>query len=137
MSLSFVPVSALLTFGSSELAQWLWSGILQRSLNTAAAFRNSAPRRRDSKKIGGPNGLSRNQAFFDPASWGGRDCLLEVDIDVVRALRDRIGDESILSFVSLEFSTRAEAALRELGVQEATETNGWYIFKTLLNMLYP
>ena len=120
-----------------ELAQWLWPAILQRSLNAAASFRNGVKRRKDKKKEGGPNGLSRNDAFDNPEKWGGRNCLLPVDPSVVKATRDEIGDATILDFVSREFSKRAEAAFSKLGIQEATEANGWFVFKALFKELYP
>ena len=121
-----------------ELARWLWPKILQKSLNAACAFRNSAKRRKDKKKTGGPNGLSRDDAFNHPEKWGGRDCLLPVDRDVVKAIRDKICvDGSIFDFVSKDFAERAEAAFGQLGVQEATPQNGWHIFKDILSILYP
>lgn len=45
-------------------------------------FRNDARMRTDNDKIG-PSGMSRNEAFSLPEQWGGCDCLLLVDVNVI------------------------------------------------------
>jgi len=56
----------------------------------------------------GPSGMSRSEAFSMPENWGGRDGLLPVDVNVVRELKEVMGGDDILEFVSEEFSERAQ-----------------------------
>jgi hypothetical protein len=71
-------------------------------------FRNAARMRKIKDKVG-PSGMSRDYAFSVPESWGGRDCLLPVDVSVVRELKEALGGDALLKFVSPEFSARAQA----------------------------
>ena len=46
--------------------------------------------RKDNEKEG-PSGMSQNEAFSLPENWGGRDCLLKVDVAVIRELKEAMG----------------------------------------------
>jgi len=97
------PLPLLLTvFWTSELVQWLWPKLLRKSLKEFMDFRNGTRMRKDNDKAG-PSGMSRNEAFSLPESWGGRNCLLKVDIAVIRELKEAMGGDDILAFVSLSF----------------------------------
>lgn len=86
----------------SELVQWLWHKFLQKSLKEFMDFINGARMHKDNKKEG-LSGMSQNEAFSLPESWGGHNCFLEVDKAIVRELKEAIGGEKILDFVSVEF----------------------------------
>lgn len=92
--------------------------------------------RKDTEKAG-PSGMSRNEAFSLPQNWGGRDCLLPVNRDVVHELKEAMGGDQILEFVSREFSERAEVAYNSLEVMNLTIENVWYIFGELYPLLFP
>jgi hypothetical protein len=91
---------------------------------------------RDNSKAG-PSGLSRNDAFSLPSRWGGKNCLLPIqNLDVIRELKEAMGGESLLHFVTPDFAACAERAYEQLSVTELTMQNVWYIFKALLPLVY-
>jgi hypothetical protein len=98
-------------------------------------FRNGVCIRKDRNKPG-PSGMSRNDAFSLPSSWGGRNCLLPVDVDIIREIKVAMGGDSILDFVPAEFSQQAQAAFDFLGISELTYQNVWSVFEAMLPLLY-
>jgi hypothetical protein len=79
----------------------------------------------------GPSGMSRDHAFMFPESWGGCNCLLPVDISVIRELKESLGGDALLDFVSTEFSIHAQMAYNSLNISELTFENVWAIFTNL------
>ena len=91
--------------------------------------------RKDNEKEG-PFGMSRNEAFSLPENWGGRDCLLKVDVAVIRELKEAMGGDEMLEFVSAEFSQRAQAAYDTLGVVDLDLENVWHVFCDLYPLIF-
>jgi hypothetical protein len=91
--------------------------------------------RKDNEKEG-PSGMSRNEAFSLPESWGGRDCLLKVDTAVIHELKEAMGGNDILEFVSAEFSQRAQVAYDTLGVMDLSLENVWHVFHVLYPLVF-
>lgn len=91
--------------------------------------------RKDNEKAG-PSGMSRNEAFSLPANWGGRNCLLEVDMTVIRELKVAMGGDEILEFVSADFSQQAQAAYDTLGINDLNIENVWYVFADLCQLMF-
>ena len=84
--------------------------------------------------------MSRNEAYSLPHTWGGRQCLLEVDLDVVREIKDFIsGGEDMFRFplVTAEFEQEAEKVYQSLHIQDLSLNNVWNIFSTMLYLLFP
>lgn len=100
------------------------------------AFRDALPMRKQKEKPG-PSGMSRNDAFALPEKWSGRNCLIEVDVDVVREIKAAMGGDELLEFVPQEFRERAEAAYATLHVTQLTFDNVWHVFKFLLPLILP
>lgn len=98
--------------------------------------RNSFVSRRDANKPG-PSGMSRNDAFSQPERWGGKNCLLPVDVSIVQEIKEAMGGDSILEFVTPEFSERAQAAYDSLGVMDLNTENVWHVFRDLLPLVFP
>ena len=98
-------------------------------------FRNGVRMRNDNEKVG-PSGMSRNEAFSLPESWGGRNCLLEVDLAVIRELKEAMGGDEILEFVGAEFSQRAQAAYDTLGIMDLNLENVWHVFSDLYPLVF-
>ena len=92
--------------------------------------------RKDNSKPG-PSGMSRNAAFSMPERWGGWNCLLPIDVAVIREIKEVMGGDEILEFVSREFLEHAEAAYESLHVQDLTFENVWPIFKELIPLVFP
>lgn len=67
-----------------ELCRWLWAKLLQATLAQFLQERNSFKSRKDNNKAG-PSGMSRNTAFSMPEEWGGKNCLLPVDVAVIHS----------------------------------------------------
>ncbi|RXW23239.1 hypothetical protein EST38_g2615 [Candolleomyces aberdarensis] len=120
-----------------NLSRWLWSFVFQQGLDKAVAFLNAKKMRLDRDKPG-PSGISRDDAFRYPSRWGGRDDLLiQVDCDVVSAMRDEIYEEGLLSFVDSDFAMRAHNALKRLNLtlEQVTVENAWVVFTQLLPLM--
>jgi hypothetical protein len=100
------------------------------------ATRNAARMRKDKLKAG-PSGMSRDQAFSFPERWGGRDCLLPVDVDVIRTIKMEIGGDDLLEFVSAEFAAHAQAVYDTLGISELTFENVWAVFTQMYPLVFP
>ena len=78
-------------------------------------FRNGARMQKDND-IPGPSGMSQNEAFSLLESWGGRNCLLEVDMAVVQELKKAMGGDEILEFVSADFAQHAHKPQSPRGI---------------------
>lgn len=98
-------------------------------------FCNGVKMRKDKEKAG-PLGMSRNEAFSLPQNWGGRNCLLLVDVEVICQLKEAMGGDEVLEFVSAEFSAHAQAAFDTLGIADLNATNVWYVFRDLYPLVY-
>jgi hypothetical protein len=120
----------------SALCQWLWPYFLQADLDKQMDFRNGVRMRLDNLKAG-PSGMSRNAAFSLPESWGGRNCLLPVDVAVVREIKAAMGGDALLNFVSPGYSARAQVVYNGLCISELTLENIWQVFGTMMPLMYP
>ena len=99
-------------------------------------FRNGARMRKDNNKPG-PSGVSRNEAFALPENWGGRNCLIPVDIEVIKEIKVAMGGDQVLSFVSAEFAQLAQNAYGTLHVSQLKFDNVWAVFTALLPIVFP
>lgn len=129
-----IPRKCLTMQYDSTLCQWLWPKLLQKVTNEFMESRNAYRSRKDSKKPG-PSGMSRNVAFSLPQSWGGRDCLLPVDCEVIRQIKEEMGGDDILAFVDHEYAARAEVAYSSLGIADLNFNNVWSVFSAMLEIL--
>ena len=123
----------------SQLVQWLWPKLLRKIAGEFMESRNSYKSRRDNTKPG-PSGMSRNEAYSLPHKWGGQQCLLDVDLDVVREIKDFISNgEDLFRFplVTVEFEKAAEDAYETLHIQDLSLTNVWNVFTMMLPLLFP
>jgi hypothetical protein len=92
---------------------------------------------RTNKSKHGPSGISRNEAFSLRSSWGGRNCLLPVDVKVIREIKETMGGDALLEFTTAEFSERAQAAYDTLNISQLNAENIWYIFRALYPLVFP
>jgi hypothetical protein len=98
-------------------------------------FRNGCTVRKNTEKPG-PSGMSRNHAFSLPAEWGGKDCLLKVDVKVIKAMKEDMGGDGLIAFSTPEFSARAQAAYDTLAIVELTQENVWSVFTLMLPLVF-
>lgn len=114
--------------------QWLWPTFIQSELDHLRARLNNHPTRFDrAKKL--PSGVSPNVAIALADEYGGENCLLPVDLTVIRHLKESIGGEGLIRFVDVEFACSAEAAFRTLGIDKITADNIWHVFTEMLPLL--
>ena len=66
------------------------------------------------------------------ASYGGENCLQDVDVNVVRVLAEEIGGADLVRFVSVEYAAHAEGVLARLGIATVTLENIWTVFTAML-----
>lgn len=119
----------------SELCQWLWPKLLRADLAEFMEFRNGVPMRKDNQKPG-PSGMSRNEAFSLPEQWGGRNCLLPVDVGAIREIKEAMGRDALLDFTTPEFSARAQDAYYSLYIVQLTLENVWHVFQSLYPLVF-
>ncbi|KAJ7920649.1 hypothetical protein B0H13DRAFT_1605235 [Mycena leptocephala] len=121
-----------------ELCQWLWPRLLQQELDKWAKFRNAVPIRKQKNKPGpsGVKAMSRNEAFTAFDSWGGVNCLLPVDRDILRQMKEDIGGDQLIAFSTPDFAERAEEVFESLGVS-LTMQNVWDVFQAMLPLVFP
>ena len=85
----------------------------------------------------GPSGMSRNHAFALPEEWGGRDCLLKIeDLGAVAELKENLGGEALLAFLTMKFAVHAQNAYNSLGITNLTFENVWNIFTAMLPLAF-
>ncbi|KAF8811204.1 hypothetical protein BYT27DRAFT_7221594 [Phlegmacium glaucopus] len=88
----------------------------------------------------GPSRMSCNKAYSLPHTWGGWQCLLEVDMDVIQELKSIISEEEdIFHFplVTVEFEQVADTIYQSLHIQDPSLCNVWNIFSAMLPFLCP
>ncbi|KAJ7161620.1 hypothetical protein C8R46DRAFT_1164479 [Mycena filopes] len=119
-----------------ELCQWLWPQFIQIGLDDYAARRNAIKMRKQADKPG-PSGMSRNTAYSLPEKWGGRQCLLDVDLDVVRQMKEDLGGDDLITFWTPEFEARARPAYDSLGIASLSHENIWDVFCAMLPLVFP
>jgi len=99
-------------------------------------FRNGCMMRKDKEKPG-PSGMSRNQAFSLPGDWGGRNCLLKIDdISIIKKLKEELGGDDLVSFLTPEFSVCAREAYDSLDIGDLTFENVWIVFVAMLPLIF-
>ena len=113
-----------------ELVQWLWSKLLQSELQTFMEYRNGTRMKKDANKPG-PSGVSHNEAYSLPSTWGGKDLLIPVDIATVDELTTKLGGDTFLDFVPSQFSTRAQTVYESLSPAKLSFDNVWEIFASM------
>lgn len=99
-------------------------------------FRNGVPMRRDRNKPDGLSGKSKNELYACPEAWGGEDYLLPIDRTIVRQLKEMMGGDQLIAFVSEEYSTQADAAYRQLNCPVLTPSTIWTTFRDMYSLLY-
>lgn len=123
----------------SELCQFLWSCIIQAELDATVEFRNTAPMRSQRDKPGpsGKDAKTREIAYELYENWGGKDCKLDVPVDVAEKMKADLGGDALLEFTTAEFSQRAQAVLDTLQPVGMTLENGWKLFRVMLPRVFP
>ncbi|KAJ7214151.1 hypothetical protein C8J57DRAFT_1601861 [Mycena rebaudengoi] len=119
-----------------ELCQWLWHRVLQADLDKYVATRNAIKMRRQREKPG-PSGVSRNTAFSLYEKWGGKNCLLPVDVEVIRQMKKDMGGDELIAFSTPEFAARAQEVYDSLLITTLTQQNIWSVFTAMLPLVFP
>lgn len=120
------------------LVQWLWPKLIQQELDQQRARFNAHKTRYDRNKYN-PSGVSPNIAFSLYQDHGGHDCLQKLSAEqlkIIRDLKELIGGEKLIRFVTPPFSERCEEAFSSLEVTELTFENVWAIFEELLPIVF-
>jgi hypothetical protein len=99
-------------------------------------FRNGACMQKDKEKAS-PSGMSRNEAFSLPEQWGGRNCLLPVDVNVIQEIKAAMGGDALLDFTTPKFSVQVQAVYDTLHISELTLQNVWLVFQSLYPLVFP
>ena len=60
----------------------------------------------------------------------------KVDVAVIRKLKEAMGVDEMLEFVSAEFSQHAQAAYDTLGVVDLDLENVWHVFSDLYPLVF-
>ncbi|KAF9474800.1 hypothetical protein BDN70DRAFT_815066 [Pholiota conissans] len=116
-----------------ELHEWLWPKFVQQELDSFRNCINNHVTRYDKDKVL-PSGVAPSVSYTLYQQYGGRQCLIPVDREVVKALMDEIG-EDVIRFVSREYEAKAEAAFATLGIPKLTKQNIWRVFVDMIPLM--
>ncbi|KAF9503447.1 hypothetical protein BS47DRAFT_1369535 [Hydnum rufescens UP504] len=120
----------------SELAQWLWSTLLQQDIIDVKNKLSSALSRTEKSKVL-PSGVSSDEVYALPEKFGMQNCLQEVDVTVIREIKQAMGGDAILYFVLPEYAAKAMEVYNGIGAPLLTMKTAWNIFQMLLPLMYP
>lgn len=82
-----------------------------------------------------PSGCTPNEAYNNPGKWGGRDCLIPVEVKVIDEMITELGGEDLLEFVSQVLAKKYEEVYEEIGSPTLSLRTGWTIFSTMLPLV--
>ena len=81
---------------------------------------------------------SQNTAFSLHKNYDLVNCLLQIpDMSIIHKLKEEMGGDALLEFVSPEFGARAEDAYESLAISKLTFENVWEVFQALLPLVFP
>ena len=124
----------LIAQGFSELIQWLWPKLIQQELDQLRDHFNNHYVRKDRNKKN-PSGVAPNVAMALPHKYNGVNCLQAVDASLIWKLKDDLGGDDLIKFVSEEFEMQAQEAFDSLGVTLALD-NVWVVFQAMRRIMY-
>ncbi|KAF8493812.1 hypothetical protein JB92DRAFT_2749807 [Gautieria morchelliformis] len=132
LSLPVPATSDIIPFLS--LVQWLWPRLIQQELDEVKERFNNHPMHHDKNKTL-PSGVSPNVAYTTYLEYGAVNCIQQVDMDVVHALKEETGGEELVCFISCQYKTHSKAVYEMLGVHKLTLQNVWDVFSHMLPLV--
>jgi hypothetical protein len=89
------------------------------------------------KKKNLPSGGTPNKFFSNPTAYGGKDCLIPVEEDIIDQLLEEARAEAHehMRYVDDEFDVLAQEAYMALGEPEITLQNAWTVFRAMVDQL--
>lgn len=114
---------------SSHLFHWLWSKIVQKSLDEFKDYWNYHKSRNNNKKHL-PSGVPPLQIFRNPEEYGLARLSIPVEVEVVEVLRENLAysrDEAF-RWVPEEFDVVASQIYEKLRCPKLEPSRGWTIF---------
>ncbi|KAH9997198.1 hypothetical protein BJV77DRAFT_1059059 [Russula vinacea] len=116
-----------------NLAQWLWSTLIQAELDKLRHHFNNHVTRKDRRKQL-PSGCSPHTAMMLYSRYGGENCLQTVDTKVIDVLIAEL-DDDVLHFVTPAYAERAQSVYDNLHIGELTLQNVWVVFSKMLSRM--
>lgn len=80
--------------------------------------------------------MSRYEAFVLPHKWDGINCLLPVDVEVIREIKQAMGGDELLEFTTREYRQKAQAVYDSLHIKNLTLDNAWDVFNAMLPLMH-
>ncbi|KAF8572883.1 hypothetical protein K439DRAFT_1377147, partial [Ramaria rubella] len=117
-----------------ELVQWLWPMIIQAELDWLHDHFNNHHVHKDCSKKN-PSGVSPNVPMALPCKYDGQNCLQMVDVSLICQLKEELGGEDLIRFVSIEFAQGAQAVFDTLHLTPSLD-NVWAIFQGMRCIMY-
>ncbi|KAF8589668.1 hypothetical protein K439DRAFT_1383140 [Ramaria rubella] len=109
-----------------DLVRWLWPKLIQGELDRLRDhFNNHRVHKNRTKK--NPSGVPPNVAMALPHRYNAQNCLQSVNVTLIRQLKEELGGESLLQFVSDEFTERALSIFNALNTTLELD-NVWVVF---------
>ena len=90
--------------------------------------------RKDNKKKL-PSGVSAETVYTLYAERGAEWCLQEVPADIVNHLKQKVGGEGLIRFVSVEYACHAQAKFETLKYGQLSFENVWNVFSDMLPIM--
>ncbi|KAF8578513.1 hypothetical protein K439DRAFT_1648765 [Ramaria rubella] len=117
-----------------ELVQWLWPKMIQQELDRLRDQFNNHCVRKDRKKKN-PSGVSPNVAMALPHEYNAENYLQPVDATLICPLKEDLGGDGLLQFVSDEFAERAQDVFGTLNTTLALQ-NVWFVFLAMRRTMF-
>ncbi|KAJ7592636.1 hypothetical protein C8J56DRAFT_929099 [Mycena floridula] len=116
-----------------DLVHWLWPMLIQAELDDVKdTFNDHATRKDRGKKL--PSGDSPNVMYSLHRKFGGENCLIPVDTEIVKELMEELGGEDLIRFVTVEYADHAKAVFDSLDMP-LTMQNVWQVFQLMLPLM--
>jgi hypothetical protein len=116
---------------------WLWPPLMQKELDRFQTFANTRKMRKQRDKAL-PSGVSAAFAYSCPERFGGRNCLQQVDKQVIGEIIADLEPEAKARMdwgVPPELAASAKEIFEDSGVEEVTMNNVWLVFGYILQRL--
>ncbi|KAJ7172053.1 hypothetical protein C8R46DRAFT_1073669 [Mycena filopes] len=118
-------------------SNWIWFPLVQRELDKFCHQQNNHRVRFQADKLL-PSGGTPHEFYTKPEKYGGEQCLIPVDGDVIQELLDGCEEGyARMRYVEEEFDVIAEEAYTAMGRPAITLHNAWAVFRVLIGQLQP
>ena len=118
-----------------QISNWIWFPLIQHELDLFID-RQNAHRIHKQPERALPSGGRPDQFYTNPSLYGGKHCLIPVDMkEIDELLEDSQDGVSHMRYVDEMFEPLAEEAYQVIGVPDIKLETAWIVFRQLVGQL--